>query len=257
MAVLELIQLYACYGERRVLHGVDLAVQQGEIVALTGPNGAGKTTLLRVVSGTLRPCSGAVRWQGQDLLALSPRERARIVAVVPQARALPPAFTVEQAVMLGRTPYLSWLGAPSARDRAAVQQALEETDLAPLASRRLAQLSGGEQQRVLLARALAQETPVLLLDEPTTHLDLHHQANILQLVSRLSRERGLTVLMVIHDLNLAARFADRVALLDHGALLAVDEPQMVLTADRIAAVYDVPVHILHTRPGRPVVVLAE
>ncbi len=254
---LEIIHLSACYGKHRVLHGVDLTLPRGEVMALVGPNGAGKTTLLRVLSGTLQPCSGTVQWEGMDLLALSPRERAQLVAVVPQARDLPVAFTVEQAVTLGRTPYLSWLGAPGPRDRQAVEQALAETDLLPLAARRLAQLSGGEQQRVLLARALAQETPILLLDEPTTHLDLRHQANILRLIQQFSRERGLTVLMVIHDLNLAAHFADRVALLDHGVVLAVDKPEAVLTTDRIAEVYHTSVNVLHIPQGHPVVVLAE
>ncbi len=254
---LEIRGVVAGYGARDVLHGVDLTVAAGEVMVLAGPNGAGKTTLLRVLSGTLRPRAGTVRWQEEDLLALSPRQRARRMAVVPQARGVPPTFTVAQAVMLGRTPYLSWLGAPNAYDRDVVRRVLAQTDLTDLADRPLGQLSGGERQRVLLARALAQETPILLLDEPTTHLDLRHQANILRLVRDLSRERGLAVLMVIHDLNLAARFADRLALFDQGRVLAVDAPQAVLTAARIAAVYRTPVDVCRTPQGLPLVVLSE
>jgi len=254
---LEIRGVAAGYGEREVLHGIDLTVAAGEVMVLAGPNGAGKTTLLRVLSGTLRPRAGAVRWQGEDLLGLSPRQRARRMAVVPQARTAPPTFTVAQAVMLGRTPYLSWLGAPDARDHEVVQRVLAQTDLTDLAARKLGQLSGGERQRVLLARALAQETPILLLDEPTTYLDLRHQANILRLVRGLSRAHGLAVLMVVHDLNLAARFADRMALLDGGEILAVGAPEDVLTAERIAAVYRTPVDVCRAPQGQPMVVLAD
>ena len=253
---LEIRGLTAGYGEREVLQDVSLRLAAGEVVALAGPNGAGKTTLLRVASGTLPAWRGAVRWQGEDLLALPPRLRARRMAVVPQARQAPPTFTVYQTVMLGRTPYLSWLGVPGPRDRAAVRRALEQTDLTGLAHRMLGQLSGGEQQRVLLARALAQETPLLLLDEPTTHLDLRHQVALLKMVRRLSRENGLTVLMVLHDLNLAARFADRIALFSRGQVVAAGTPREVLTPALIAEVYQTKVVIWDTPAGFPAVFAA-
>ncbi len=253
---LEIVHVSAGYPSQQVLDDVHLTVPKGQILALLGPNGAGKTTLLRVLSGTLAPWQGQVRWEGRDIHRLTPKERARLVAVVPQARALPPAFTVEQAVMLGRTPYLSWLGGAGPADWEAVQRALTQTDLLPLAARPLQNLSGGEQQRVLLARALAQETPLLLLDEPTTHLDLHHQTRLLALVRDLSRARGLTVVMVVHDLNQAARYADRVAILDRGRLVAAGSPAAVLTAERLTRVYRTPVEVLTTAQGWPVVVAA-
>jgi len=253
--MLQIREVTAAYGERRVLHGVTLSVGRGEMVALAGPNGAGKSTLLRVVSGVLPPTSGAVLWEGRNLLKMTARERARLIAVVPQARHLPPMFTVRQAVALGRTAYLSWLGTLGESDRAAVERALAQTDLLPLADRLLGHLSGGEQQRVLLARALAQETPILLLDEPTTHLDLRHQANFLQLVRRQSRERQMAVLMVVHDLNLASNFADRLALFAEGKVVRVGKPAEVLTAEAIRRVYGVSVGIWRNDSGRPLVYL--
>ena len=246
--MLRIRDLHAGYPQRPVLHGVSLDVAPGQVMALVGPNGAGKTTLIRALSGALRRVRGQATWEGRDLLALPPPQRARYLAVVPQARRLPATFTVRQAVALGRTPYLGWLGGLGPRDHRAVKRALHLTDLEPLADRLLGHLSGGEQQRVLLARALAQETPVLLLDEPTTHLDLRHQIHILALVQRLAREERLAVVMVLHDLNLAARFGDRVALLHQGALVAEGPPEAVLTAERIAQVYGLPVRIVHL-PG--------
>ena len=254
--MLQIRDLAASYGEHEVLHGVTLDVARCEVLAIAGPNGAGKSTLLRVVSGVLPPRRGTVLWEGRDLLKMPPRERARLVAVVPQARHLPPMFTVRQAVALGRTAYLSWLGTLGESDYAAVERALAQTDLLPLADRLLGHLSGGEQQRVLLARALAQETPILLLDEPTTHLDLRHQANILGLVRRLSRERRMAVLMVMHDLNLASRFADRLALFAEGRVVSVGDPAAVLTAEAVLRVYGIPVEIWRNGDGRPVVYLS-
>ncbi len=253
--MLQIRDLTASYGEDEILHGVTLEIGRGEVLALAGPNGAGKSTLLRVVSGVLPPRRGAVLWEGHDLLKMPSRERARLVAVVPQARHLPPMFTVRQAVTLGRTAYLSWLGTLGERDRAAVARALTQTDLLPLADRPLGHLSGGEQQRVLLARALAQETPILLLDEPTTHLDLRHQANILGLVRRLSRARRMAVLMVVHDLNLASRFADRLALFAKGRVVRMGAPAEVLTAETILRVYGIAVGIQHNGDGRPLIYL--
>ncbi len=247
--MLRLEDLHAGYPQRPVLQGITLSVPPGRVTALLGPNGAGKTTLIRALSGVIARVQGRARWQHTDLLSLPPPQRARYLAVVPQARQLPPTFTVRQAVALGRTPYLGWLGTPGPKDRAAVERALALTDLRPLADRLLGHLSGGEQQRVLLARALAQETPVLLLDEPTAHLDLRHQVAILALVQRLARQQGLAVLLVIHDLNLAARFADQVALLHHGHLVALGSPQAVFTPQRLAAVYGLPVQVVHL-PGQ-------
>jgi iron complex transport system ATP-binding protein len=173
---------------------------------------------------------------------------------VPQARELPGAFSVYQTVLLGRTPYLSWLGKAGTRDHAVVSLSLERTDLVDMAERRIGELSGGEQQRVLLARALAQDTPIILLDEPTTHLDLQHQSNLLNLVRLLAREKSLCVLMVLHDLNLAGLYADRVALLANGSIYAIGKPEDVLTAQNLSTVYHVAVDVIpHPEYGTPLV----
>jgi iron complex transport system ATP-binding protein len=252
--MLEIENIRVAYGRHLALDGVSLTVQPGEIVVLIGPNGAGKSTLIRSVSGVLPIQSGSVRILGQDLLSLPVRQRARALAVVPQARSLPPAFTVYESTLLGRTPHLGWLGQAGRSDHALARQALERTQLLDFSSRRVGELSGGEQQRVLLARALAQDTPVLLLDEPTTHLDLQHQSSLLNLIRNLANERQLAVLMALHDLNLAGLYADRVALLVSGRLEACGSPHQVLTEQNLASVYHIPVHVMtHPEYGSPLV----
>ena len=252
--MLQIESLSVHYGTRPALREIHLSVEPGEMVALIGPNGAGKTTLIRAASGVLRPQAGAVRVAGNDIYRLSPWQRARRIAVVPQARNLPEGFSVWQTVMLGRTPYLDWLGQPSPKDQAQVRWALERAGALEMAERPIDQLSGGEQQRVLLARALAQDTPILLLDEPTAHLDLRYQTVLLSLVQQLARERGLAVLMALHDLNLAALYADRVALLVGGRIEATGSPGEVLAPSRLTAAFGVPVEvILHPEYGTPLV----
>jgi iron complex transport system ATP-binding protein len=252
--MLEIQSLSVKYGNKPVLQAISLSVKRGETLALIGPNGAGKTTLIRAASGVQKTHSGAVCVDGRPLHHLSPAQRARLMAVVPQARSLPETFSARQTVMLGRTPYLDWLGTPGPRDREQVEWALRRAGALELAERPIGELSGGEQQRVLLARALAQDTPILLLDEPTTHLDLRHQAGLLSLVQALARERGLAVLMALHDLNLAALYADRVALLVGGRLQSVGSPAEVLTSPRLTAAFGVPVEvILHPEYGTPLV----
>lgn len=241
-------------GNQPILREVTFSVQRGEILGILGPNGAGKTTLIRALSGILPPAAGQVQVLGRAVHRLTESQRARLIAVVPQARHLPPAFTGREVVQLGRTPYLNWLGNLSAHDHACVQRALERASALELADRLVGELSGGEQQRLLLARALAQETPVLLLDEPTTHLDLQHQSSLLNLVRSLADERQLAVLMALHDLNLAGLYADRVALLVDGHLQACGAPHQVLTEQTLAAVYHIPVHVMtHPEYGSPLV----
>jgi iron complex transport system ATP-binding protein len=252
--MLEIHSLSVAYGRRLALEDVSLSVQPGEVLVLAGPNGAGKSTLLRAISGVLPSCGGHIQVGGRNLASLSPTQRARYLAVVPQARNLPAAFTVYQTVLLGRTPYLGWLGQASAQDHAQVRQALERTQALDMAERRVGELSGGEQQRVLLARALAQDTPVLLLDEPTTHLDLQHQSNLLNLVRSLASQQDLAVLMALHDLNMAGIYADRVALLVGGRLQANGSPAEVLTESMLSGVYRVPIHVIpHPEYGSPLI----
>ncbi len=252
--MLETLSISVAYGVITVLQDVSLEVAPGEILALIGPNGAGKTTLVRAISGTVSLKSGQILVDGDDLSQLSTVQRARVLAVVPQARQLGGAFTVEQAVMMGRTSYMSWLGRESESDQAAVRLALQQTNLEDFAQRPIAQLSGGEQQRVLLARALAQSTPVLLLDEPTNHLDLQHQTNLLSLVKKLVQEKQLAVIMAMHDLNLVSFFADKVALLVNGRLISSGTPQEVIQADYIGEAYQTPVEIVsHPITGAPII----
>jgi iron complex transport system ATP-binding protein len=242
------------YEARTVLRSVSLDVHAGEVLALIGPNGVGKSTLLRACSGTLKPSSGRVLIAGQDVQRLRVEERAKLIAVVPQAVRLPEIFNVFETVLMGRTPYLGWLGRESAADRAAVQAALERTCTLELADRPLGELSGGEQQRVLIARALAQSARSLLLDEPTAHLDLKHQANVLSLVCDLAHRENYAVLIALHDLNLAAQYADRVALLSNGAVAASGTPEAVLTAENLSPAYGLHITVYeHPAHGAPLV----
>jgi iron complex transport system ATP-binding protein len=252
--MLKIDDLYVSYGRRQVLKGVSLQVHPGEVVALIGPNGSGKSTLIRAVSGVLPVDSGDVRVGGSSLAELSTMQRARHLAVVPQARNLPPAFSVYESILLGRTPYLGWLGRAGDKDHERVRYALERTQMQSLAGRMVGELSGGEQQRVLLARALAQDAPVLLLDEPTTHLDLQHREGLIHLVRELATSRKLAVLMVLHDLNMASLYADRVSLLVDGEIRANGTPDEVLTEEMLSRVYHVPVHVIpHPEYGNPLI----
>lgn len=253
--ILEVENLTVGYGEQIVLKNISLEVHLGEVLALIGPNGAGKTTLIKSLSGVLPPKSGTARIRGQDVYQIPPRQRAKALAVVPQARNLPEDFTVWQTVLIGRTPHLGWLGQPDLKDIERTHWALERTGATEFAARKMGQLSGGEQQRVLLARALAQDTIVLLLDEPTVHLDLRHQSLILNLVRELAQEQPLAVLMVLHDLNLVALYADRVALLVDGELRALGTPVEVITPTRLMEAYQVPLQVIsHPENGTPLII---
>lgn len=252
MTTLQISNLSAGYAFGPVLRDVSLSVSAGEVLALVGPNGAGKSTLIRVVSGVLPALAGDVRLDGIDLLRLRPAERARRLAVVPQAAHLPEAFRVSEIVLMGRTPHLPMWAGEGRRDCDIAWRAMQRTQIEALADRRVGELSGGEQQRVVLARALAQEPQVLLLDEPTAHLDLKHQLAVLELAQSLAKDHGLAVLMTLHDLNQAALYADHVALLRHGEVAARGAAREVFTADRLSQVYGVRVavsrHPVHDTP---------
>jgi iron complex transport system ATP-binding protein len=242
------------YGSRVVLYDITLEVRSGEVLALIGPNGVGKSTLIRAASGGLKPARGRVSIDGQDLLRLSIELRARKVAVVPQAVRLPEAFTAFDTVLMGRTAYVGWLGRESESDRSIALQAMDRTSTTDLAARRIGELSGGEQQRILIARALAQSASILLMDEPTAHLDLKHQAGILNLVCGLAHDEGLAVMIALHDLNLAAQYADRVALLSNSRLVALGKPEEVLTTECLSPVYGLRISVYpHPANGSPLV----
>ncbi|WP_083749333.1 ABC transporter ATP-binding protein [Frankia sp. CcI49] len=233
------------YGRRTVLTDLDLTVARGTVVGLLGPNGSGKSTLIRGICRVHRPKAGTFRLGGTDLHLLAPRELARITAYVPQGSPGPFALTVTEAVMLGRTPHTRLR--PSREDVRHVREAMELLDLTALADRHVDELSGGQAQRVVIARALAQQPRVLLLDEPTSALDLRHQVETLHLVHTLATERDVHVLMAIHDLNLAARFCHQVALLHGGRVLTTGAPADVYRADVLEQVYGLPVEVSRHR----------
>lgn len=260
--VLEIQGITFGYHRQPLLYGVHLRVRAGEMVGLLGPNGSGKTTLLRLISGVLRPQEGAVILDGRDARAWGRREMARRVAVVPQEMHVPFAFTVEELVGLGRTPYTSLLGSSTREDQRIVQAALQSADIELLAGRIFNELSGGERQRVTVAMALAQRPALLLLDEPTSHLDIKYQIELLELVQRLNRETGVTVIAAMHDLNLAARYFPRLVLFQRG-IVADATPAEVLEPHLLQRVYGINVqvgilrgaeHISILPPGSDVVV---
>lgn len=252
--LLEVTGLTVRYGPRAALTSVDLCLAEGELVGLIGPNGSGKSTLLRTLAGALRPTTGEVRLLSRELRSFAPGALAQRVAVVPQNPLLPEAVRVRDYVLLGRTPHLRLLASEGPADHTAAQRAMELTECWHLADRPLADLSGGERQRAVVARALAQEPALLLLDEPTTHLDIGHQGALLDALLQLQRESPLTILAVFHDLNLAAQYCPRLVLLVDGQVVADGLPHAVLQPERLAAVYGQhAVVAAHPRNGAPVV----
>lgn len=238
-----------------VLRDVSLELQPGQMIGVIGPNGAGKSTLVRLLSGLLRPQAGEVLLDGRPLLAWNRKALARRVAVVPQSPQLPETFTAAEIVLLGRTPYLGLLGNESAHDYAVARLAMERTETWHLADRLIGTLSGGERQRVVVARALAQEAGILLLDEPTTHMDVNHQLGLIVLVKHLVAQYRLAALIILHDLNLASVYCDELMLLAQGKVVARGPAQKVITRDQISSAYRADVLVMaHPQTGRPVVV---
>jgi iron complex transport system ATP-binding protein len=245
--VIELRSLAVRFDGTEAVRRISLDVATDEWVMLIGPNGAGKTSVLRALCGLL-PFEGDALLDGRDVRELRRRELARLIAFVPQNPVTPPELTVAEYALLGRTPHLGYLATEGRRDRQAAARALERLDLLPFAERGLGSLSGGELQRAVLARALAQEARILLLDEPTTSLDLGRQQQVLELVDSL-RSDGLTVVSTMHDLTLAGQYADRLVLLDRGAVVAEGEPEDVLSAANLAAYYGASVRVVSDGDG--------
>jgi iron complex transport system ATP-binding protein len=243
------------YNGRPVLRKVSLDLAPGRLIGVIGPNGAGKSTLVRLLSGLLTPDSGQVTLDGRPLARWKRRALARRLAVVPQSPTLPETFTAGEVVLLGRTPYLGLLANESTHDWEVAKRAMERTETLPLAQRLIGTLSGGERQRVVVARALAQEAAILLLDEPTTHLDVNHQLGLIVLVRHLVAQDNLAALIILHDLNLASVYCDELILLAGGEVMARGRPQEVLTQARISSAYQADVLVMpHPQSGRPIIV---
>lgn len=235
--VLSLEGVGFAYEAARVLKGVDLRFLEGEMVGVLGPNGSGKSTLLRLMNGLLRPQEGAVRIRGKDLASLRRSVIAKEIAVLAQEQHFRFEFTVLEVVLMGRFPHLGRLEFEGEKDMYVAEKALEATGTLGLANRSIHSLSGGEKQRVLIARALTQESRIVLLDEPTSFLDLKHKRDIFRLVSSLTRERGLCAVLVSHDIDLAAQYCHRIVLLKDGEICGTGRPEEVLTASNIETVY--------------------
>ncbi|WTU05321.1 ABC transporter ATP-binding protein [Kitasatospora sp. NBC_00070] len=243
------------YGDRTIVAGLDLTLPGGSVTAIVGPNACGKSTLLRGLTRLLAPAAGTVTLDGSDIHRMTARALAKRLGLLPQQPVTPEAITVESLVRLGRFPHQRMLSPWSAADQAAVEDALTRTGTAELRDRPVDQLSGGQRQRAWIALALAQDTELLLLDEPTTFLDLRHQLEVLDLVADLHDQAGRTVVMVLHDLGQAARYADHLVVLDGGRLAAAGPPAEVLTAELVEAVFQVRCQVIpDPETGTPLVV---
>jgi iron complex transport system ATP-binding protein len=243
------------YGDKVVVADLDLELTDGSFTAIVGPNGCGKSTLLRALGRLLRPTGGSVLLDGRAITATPTREVAKVLGMLPQTPLAPEGLTVADLVARGRHPHQSWLRQWSSDDEAVVTEALTWTDMADLADAPVDALSGGQRQRAWISMALAQGTDLLLLDEPTTYLDLAHQVDVLELIARLHTERGRTVAVVLHDLNLAARYAQRLVAMKDGVLVASGTPAEVLTEQLLAEVFELEARVVPDPvTGTPMVV---
>lgn len=249
-AILQCRDVVAGYGAEPVVRGVSLRAPAGRLTALVGPNGCGKSTLLKTMARVIAPRSGRVEIDGQSVHAMPTRAVARRIALLPQGPVAPEGLTVRELVAQGRYPHQSLLRQWSPADSAAVDAALARTDLGDLASRPVDSLSGGQRQRAWIAMVLAQDTDILLLDEPTTFLDLKVQVDLLSLLSRIAHEEGRTVVVVLHEINMAAAFADRIAMMAGGLILAEGPPEAVVTPDNLGRVFALAADVLQAPRGR-------
>ena len=240
------------YNHKTIVHNIDFDLAHGEWISLIGANGSGKSTFLKLLCRILNPMEGKILLDGKDIHSLPPYTVAQKMAILPQQQKIPSGLTVKQLVSLGRTPHQSWYQWDlNSDDRDAVEKALYQTELEHYSDRPVTQLSGGERQRAFLALALAQNPQILLLDEPTTYLDIHYQLQLLDLLKKLHRE-GLTIITVLHEINLAVRYSDRLAFLKQGRLFAIGNTEDVLSVENIAQVFDVEVVIIDTPIGKQI-----
>ncbi|MFH1874617.1 MAG: heme ABC transporter ATP-binding protein [Pseudomonadota bacterium] len=242
--MIDLQNIFFSYDEATtILNNISLNVSDGEFIGILGPNGSGKTTLLKLMAGTLVPKRGKVLLAEKDILQFSFQQRAKQIAVVPQVSEIPFSFSVMEVVLMGRAPFLSRFGFESKQDIELAKQVMQETDVWQFAKRSINELSGGERQRVIVARALAQQPKILLLDEPTAHLDIKHQMDVYNLVKKRNKNQELTIVTVMHDINLATTFCDRIIFLQQGKIVVDGRPQDVVTYKNIKQVFDTEVYV--------------
>lgn len=253
---LEVDELRYVYDDRMVLDGITIPVRDGEILGILGPNGCGKTTLLKNLNKNLSPKGGTVMLDGQDLQELTKREIASKIAAVPQTNEIHFAFTVRDIVAMGRMPFQSMMGGESSEDSRIIDDAMERTGLGGYRERPINTMSGGERQRVIIARAIAQTPRILLMDEPTLHLDISMQFDVLKLVSSISKESGMTVVIVSHDLPLVSRYCDRIVMIHDHRIFAVGTPEEVLTPENMRTVFNIDAElVMDDRIGRRTVMI--
>ncbi len=253
--ILEIKDLNLGYGNRSVVSQMELLLRKGDFLAIVGPNGSGKTTLLRAISKVLKPKTGVICVDGSEIAMLSHKSLARKVAVVPQESSMAFSFTALQVVLMGRTPHLSRWQMENALDYGVAKSAMQMANCWHLKDRPINELSGGEKQRVIIAQALAQEPKLILLDEPTLHLDIGQQLEIMELLKKLSADTGMSVLAVLHDLNIAAYYADRLMLIKNGRIEVMGPPQGVVTEENIRRVFGVSADVKkHELTGKPYVI---
>ena len=253
---MEVSSLTYCYDKKLVLDGIEFAVKEGEVLGILGPNGCGKTTLLKNLNKNLSPNGGCVMLDGEDLQGILKKDIAKKIAVVPQTNEINFAFTVRDIVAMGRIPFQSMLAGESKEDKEIIDKAIEQTGLAHLAERHINTMSGGERQRVIIARAIAQTPQIILMDEPTLHLDISMQFDALNLVHRLAKKNGLTVAIVSHDLPMVARYCDRILMIHDHRIHAIGTPEEVLTPENMKTVFNVDAELQKdSKTGRNTVIL--
>lgn len=251
---IKIADVHVSFGMHQVLKGAEGIIPKGKIVTFLGRNGCGKSTLLKVITGNLRPAQGSIEIAGKKLSEYSAREMARVVAFLPQFHDIPKDMTAGELVACGRYPYQRWWTGVSQEDREVIRRAMEKTNTYHLKNQLACSLSGGERQRVWIAMALAQEPEILILDEPTTYLDICHQLEVMELIARLNREEGLTVVMVLHDIDQAIRYSTDILVLEHGKICRQGKPLDVLTHESIAEIYEVDAD-LEIRDGHPSIII--
>jgi iron complex transport system ATP-binding protein len=245
----------AGYTSSSIIHDIQFTLDKGQLLAVIGPNGSGKTTLVRAISRVLPFIDAHIQINGTSLMQTSENNRSQLIAVVPQSTFVPPQFLVEEVVLMGRTPYMNWIGRATQDDLVKVHKAMQQTAVEKFKHRVCGELSAGERQRVILARALAQDTPVLLMDEPTSHLDLRYKIEFLELTKTLSKEQGKIVLVAMHDLNLAARFGDQFLAMKDGTTNAFGKAHDILTSENLSHIYDLAVQVIKSRDGVQTIII--